>query len=59
MLEHFHDHGHHNVVVERMGIPDRYIEHGSVPELYEEIGLTSEEVVTKLRSLIPRKRQRA
>ncbi|SFE31256.1 1-deoxy-D-xylulose-5-phosphate synthase [Alteribacillus iranensis] len=59
VLEHFHDHGHHNVVVERMGIPDRYIEHGSVPELYEEIGLTSEEVVTKLRSLFPRKRQRA
>ncbi|SDH35551.1 1-deoxy-D-xylulose-5-phosphate synthase [Alteribacillus bidgolensis] len=59
VLEHFHDTGCHNMVIERMGIPDRYIEHGSVPELYEEIGLTAEEVINKIFTLVPRRRQRA
>ncbi|SFL68523.1 1-deoxy-D-xylulose-5-phosphate synthase [Salibacterium qingdaonense] len=59
VLEHFHDHGHHGMVVERMGVPDWYIEHGSVPELYEEIGLTAEEVQKKVQSLLPKKQKRA
>lgn len=59
ILEHVHDEGAHHMVVERMGIPDRYIEHGSVSELYEEIGLTTENIVATIRSLVPTKRQRA
>ncbi|PSL43202.1 1-deoxy-D-xylulose-5-phosphate synthase [Salsuginibacillus halophilus] len=59
VLEYYHDAGYHNVTVDRMGIPDRYIEHGSVPELYEEIGLTTEEVSERLKQLAPRKEQRA
>ncbi|WP_158735197.1 1-deoxy-D-xylulose-5-phosphate synthase [Alteribacillus sp. YIM 98480] len=59
VLEHFHDTGCHNMVIERMGIPDRYIEHGSVPELYEEIGLTAEEVINKIFTFVPRRQQRA
>ncbi|MGY4690234.1 1-deoxy-D-xylulose-5-phosphate synthase [Salibacterium sp. K-3] len=59
VLEHFHDHGCHGMVIERMGIPDWYIEHGSVPELYEEIGLTAEEVQKNIQALLPTTQKRA
>ncbi|WP_252311729.1 1-deoxy-D-xylulose-5-phosphate synthase [Sinobaca sp. H24] len=59
VLEHYHDLNQHDMVINRMGIPDRYIEHGSVPELYEEIGLTPENVAGTLRDMVPAKRQRA
>ncbi len=59
VLEHFHSSGVHSVVVERMGIPDWYIEHGGVPELLEEIGLTAEEAVKRVESMIPGRQKRA
>ncbi|MFC5713310.1 1-deoxy-D-xylulose-5-phosphate synthase [Thalassorhabdus alkalitolerans] len=59
VLEYYHDHDSHGMIIERMGIPDRYIEHGSVPELYEEIGLTPARVRDKVLTMVPRKRQRA
>ncbi|PYZ94360.1 1-deoxy-D-xylulose-5-phosphate synthase [Salipaludibacillus keqinensis] len=59
VLEFFHENHYHSVVIERMGIPDRYIEHGSVPELLEEIGLTSQNVAAQVEQIIPRKRKRA
>lgn len=59
VLEYFHENDFHHVHVERMGIPDRYIEHGSVPELLEEIGLTSEELTKRVQKALPLKRQRA
>ncbi|QKS70968.1 1-deoxy-D-xylulose-5-phosphate synthase [Paenalkalicoccus suaedae] len=59
VLEHFHENSYHSVVVERLGIPDWYIEHGSVPELLEEIGLTVDGVQQAVHKLVPRKRQRA
>ncbi|SDN40432.1 1-deoxy-D-xylulose-5-phosphate synthase [Alkalicoccus daliensis] len=59
VLEYYHSAGIHSIVVERMGIPDWYIEHGSVPELLEEIGLTASGAAEKVQKLIPRKKQRA
>lgn len=59
VLEYFHDNSYHGVVVERMGIPDEFIEHGSVNQLLEEIGLTANDVVKRVETLVPRKRQRA
>ncbi|NEU29591.1 1-deoxy-D-xylulose-5-phosphate synthase [bacterium LRH843] len=59
VLEFFHDHGYHNMEVKRMGIPDEFIEHGSVSELLEEIGLTSAKVAEQLMTMLPIKRQRA
>ncbi|MFA9555986.1 1-deoxy-D-xylulose-5-phosphate synthase [Evansella sp. AB-rgal1] len=59
VLEYFHDNGFHSTVVERMGVPDRFIEHGSVKELWEEIGLTSQNIIKSVEKIIPRKRQRA
>ncbi|PYZ98571.1 1-deoxy-D-xylulose-5-phosphate synthase [Alteribacter lacisalsi] len=59
VLEFFHENHFHSVTVERMGIPDRYIEHGSVSQLWEEIGLTPANVAERVMKVIPRKRQRA
>ncbi|OLS39407.1 1-deoxy-D-xylulose-5-phosphate synthase [Alkalihalophilus pseudofirmus] len=59
VLEFFHDHHYHNVEVNRMGIPDEFIEHGSVGQLLEEVGLTSAGVVEQLSTMLPRKQQRA
>jgi 1-deoxy-D-xylulose-5-phosphate synthase len=59
VLEFVHDNGFHHAVVDRMGIPDQFIEHGSVSKLLEEIGLTSSGIVTRVQSLVPKKKQRA
>jgi 1-deoxy-D-xylulose-5-phosphate synthase len=59
VLEFANENGYHQSIIERMGIPDRFIEHGSVSNLLEEIGLTTETVVSKLEVLIPNKQQRA
>lgn len=59
VLEFAHDHGYHQAVIQRMGIPDRFIEHGSVKELLQEIGLTTAHVVDRVKTMIPRKQKRA
>ncbi|MBM7097276.1 1-deoxy-D-xylulose-5-phosphate synthase [Bacillus sp. H-16] len=59
VLEYFHDQHFHNITVDRIGIPDHYIEHGSVSQLWEEIGLTPANVAERVINLVPRKRQRA
>lgn len=59
VLEFASDHGFHHVQIERMGIPDQFIEHGSVKELLNEIGLTTEAVVGKLQTLARKKQKRA
>ncbi|NNV05334.1 1-deoxy-D-xylulose-5-phosphate synthase [Geobacillus sp. C56-T2] len=59
VLEFAHDHGYHGAVIERMGIPDRFIEHGSVGELLREIGLTAAHIVDRIKTMAPRKQKRA
>lgn len=59
ILEFTHDHGFHHAEIERMGIPDQFIEHGSVHELLEEIGLTTEGIVKKINSMTIKKQKRA
>ncbi|MCA1036161.1 1-deoxy-D-xylulose-5-phosphate synthase [Bacillus infantis] len=59
VLEFAHENGFHQAAIERMGIPDEYIEHGSVKELLKEIGLTSEMAVQKLAKLARKKQKRA
>ncbi len=58
VLEFAHDH-HYQAVIDRMGIPDKFIEHGSVNALLEEIGLTTEEVINRIRKITPIKQKRA
>lgn len=59
VLEFAHDHGYHGAMIDRMGIPDRFIEHGGVSQLLEEIGLTTEHVMERICLLLPKKRKRA
>jgi 1-deoxy-D-xylulose-5-phosphate synthase len=59
VLEFAHDHGYYHAVIDRIGIPDQFIEHGDVNSLLEEIGLTTQEVVKRLTILAQKKQQRA
>ncbi|TLS36380.1 1-deoxy-D-xylulose-5-phosphate synthase [Pseudalkalibacillus caeni] len=59
VLEYMQESGNQGAVVNRLGIPDEFIEHGSVNELLREIGLTVEDVVQKVKTMVPAKRQRA
>jgi 1-deoxy-D-xylulose-5-phosphate synthase len=53
VLEHAAD-SQSSVLIDRMGIPDCFIEHGSVSKLLEEIGLTTPAVVERVKSLVKR-----
>ncbi|MDX8364292.1 1-deoxy-D-xylulose-5-phosphate synthase [Cytobacillus sp. IB215665] len=59
ILEFAHDQTFYGAHIERMGIPDRFIEHGSVKDLLAEIGLTSEAVADRIRKSIPKIQKRA
>lgn len=45
--------------VYRMGLPDYFVEHGSVGELLEETGLTVENVKKKIKRIVPLQKKRA
>ncbi|WP_053219259.1 1-deoxy-D-xylulose-5-phosphate synthase [Virgibacillus senegalensis] len=59
ILEFAEENGYQNRTIHRMGIPDRYIEHGKVEQLLEEIGLTKEQTVQHIQRMLPSKQQRA
>jgi 1-deoxy-D-xylulose-5-phosphate synthase len=59
VLETSHDLGYQHVEIDRMGIPDQFIEHGSVDKLLEEIGMTTEDVVLRIQKLARQKQKRA
>jgi 1-deoxy-D-xylulose-5-phosphate synthase len=52
VLEFASDHGYDSSLVDRMGIPDYFVEHGSVDRLLEEIEFTTEHVVTRLQKRV-------
>lgn len=55
VLEFAEEQGFSNTTIKRMGIPDRFIEHGSVSQLLEEIGLTKEKIAQQIMHMIPKK----
>ncbi|OED32301.1 1-deoxy-D-xylulose-5-phosphate synthase [Planococcus maritimus] len=57
VLEFAQDNGHTGAVIDRMGIPDLFVEHGDVAELMDEIDLNSDEVVKKVKSRIKHSQQ--
>ncbi|PKR86024.1 1-deoxy-D-xylulose-5-phosphate synthase [Heyndrickxia camelliae] len=59
VMEFAHNHGYYHSVIDRMGIPDQFIEHGNVDKLLEEIGFTAENAVNKIISISPKKQKRA
>lgn len=52
VLEFIHDNRYQDVVVERFGLPDHFIEHGDVSELLDEIDFNSEHVVQAASKLV-------
>ncbi|WP_110111556.1 1-deoxy-D-xylulose-5-phosphate synthase [Bacillus sp. CGMCC 1.16541] len=52
VLEFAAEHGYYTAKIERMGIPDYFIEHGSVNELLQEIDFTTEEAVKRIIKLM-------
>ncbi|WP_071395711.1 1-deoxy-D-xylulose-5-phosphate synthase [Bacillus tuaregi] len=59
VLEFAHGHGFHDTEISRIGIPDHFIEHGSVKVLWEEIGLTVDEVIKNISTMVIKKQKRA
>ncbi|WP_062356000.1 1-deoxy-D-xylulose-5-phosphate synthase [Bacillus kwashiorkori] len=59
ILEFAHDQAYHHVNIQRMGIHDQFIEHGSVNKLLEEIGLTTENLIQLANSMIQKLAKRA
>jgi len=55
ILELLSDKGLTDVVVKRLGLPDRFIEHGSQTVLRESVGLTSERIAEAVREIWRRK----
>lgn len=55
VLEFAFDKQYRNVQIERIGIPDEFIEHGEVDLLLEEINVTAEEAVKRITQLVPNK----
>ncbi|MFC0043280.1 1-deoxy-D-xylulose-5-phosphate synthase [Metabacillus iocasae] len=51
VLEFAAEQGYHTAKIDRMGIPDYFIEHGSVNELLKEINFTTEETVKRVMKL--------
>ncbi len=50
VLEWMSDHGFMPHIV-RLGIPDKFIEHGSVPQLYHLVGLDAAQIVAELKKM--------
>ncbi len=59
VLEYAQSEAFFHTPIDRMGIPDQFIEHGDVPSLLEEIGLTADEVVKRISIMARKKQQRA
>jgi 1-deoxy-D-xylulose-5-phosphate synthase len=59
VLEFSQENGFRDSVIERIGIPDYFIEHGSVKELLNEIGMTKENIIDRILTITPKKQKRA
>ncbi|WP_307343685.1 1-deoxy-D-xylulose-5-phosphate synthase [Metabacillus malikii] len=57
VLEFAQENQYFETPITRIGIPDRFIEHGSVSKLLEEIGMTTENVIKTLSSMIPKNKK--
>ena len=59
VLEFFAREGMHHVPVRILGVPDRFIEHATIKEQRQMVGLTAENAAAQLKSFVLRRMQRA
>ncbi len=53
ILEFASEHGYDGAVIRRLGIPDTFVEHGSVSKLLEEVNLTKNAILEQILTMIP------
>ena len=51
ILEFMSDHGY-KADLSRIGIPDRFIDHGTIDELYKECGMDVESIIETVKTMI-------
>lgn len=54
VLEFYSSKGIFNMHVKTLGVPDYFVEHGSIVEQRQEVGLTPSRVATELKAMLPR-----
>ncbi|CAH0118610.1 1-deoxy-D-xylulose-5-phosphate synthase [Paenibacillus sp. CECT 9249] len=54
VLEFYSNKGIFNMHVKTLGVPDYFVEHGSIVEQRQEVGLTPGRVATELKAMLPR-----
>ncbi|MFD2611888.1 1-deoxy-D-xylulose-5-phosphate synthase [Paenibacillus gansuensis] len=59
VLEFYSERNIWDMKVKNMGVPDYFVEHGSVKEQRAEVGLDAEHIAAEVRNLMPKHRQRA
>ncbi|MFF2090239.1 1-deoxy-D-xylulose-5-phosphate synthase [Paenibacillus sp. NPDC058174] len=59
VLEFYSLRGLYGVPVRIIGIPDEFIEHGSIKEQQAEVGLTTDRVAAELKNMLPSRKKRA
>ena len=58
VLEFYSLKGIYGLPIRIMGIPDKFIEHGSIKEQRYEVGLTAERVAAEMKNMVPRRMKR-
>ncbi|MGO4372946.1 transketolase C-terminal domain-containing protein, partial [Paenibacillus sp. MCAF20] len=58
VLEFYSLNSKYGLPIRIIGVPDRFIEHGSIKEQREEVGLTAERVATEFKEMMPRRIKR-
>lgn len=59
ILEHYAKQKRHGVVVNLIGVPDIFVEHGSIAEQQKEVGLTAENVIEHIYAMQPTRKKSA
>lgn len=59
ILEFYARQGIHGMELTPIGLPDQFIEHGSVAQLLEAVGITAQRIAEEVKTIMPARRQRA
>lgn len=59
VLEFFAVNGIYGLHIKPIGVPDYFVEHGTIKEQRCEVGLTAEDVAVQIKGFLPRRRQHA
>lgn len=59
VLEFYSSQGIYDLHIKNMGVPDYFVEHGSISQQRAEVGLTADRLIAEFHTIVPRKRQRA